>query len=218
MMKRFSSIVLAFALALSSCTKPGDEGVIEAGDAMRTRDFDRAERLLLRALDEETSYSKELLYSLLANVAMLQGENAKAADWLEKAVAIAPDYRLLVTLAANYTSVGDEVRAEDALARAFAVDEGRAEAHAQLGAMRVGQGRFEEAVPLLEKAAATEPNIAVVHANLAVAYARLGRAEESEAEFAKAERLKCENLAAFRERANPRAESAGGADVPEGRP
>lgn len=207
-MKRFSSIISAiFALVslplLPSCSKPGDADVMAAGDAMRTRDYARAEELLRRALDEDTSYSRELLCSLLANVAMLQGENGKAAEWLEKAVALAPDYRLLVTLAANYSSAGDEARAEDALARAVAVDAGRAEAHAQLGAMRVGQGRFEEAAALLEKAAAIEPNLAVVHANLAVAYARLGRAEESESEFARAEQLKCANLAAFREKAAP---------------
>ena len=77
----------------------------------------------------------------------------------------------------------------------------KGEAFASLGSLYLGQGKYTEAVDNLKKAAEFEPKIAVIHANLAVAYALNGDSELSESEFSVAEELKCENLEEFRERA-----------------
>ncbi len=199
-MKRFFLIFLSI-FVLATCSKPGDETVRRATEAMNRGDFELSEKLFLQAKDEESNYSPELIYSFLANISMAQGETEKACEWLEKSVQTKPDYRLLVTLAANYNALGKTELAEAALFKAIALDEKKGEAFAQLGAIRLGQKRFEEAVELLQKSIVASPRLAVAHANLAIAYAKLEQFSQSEEEFSKAEELKCENLDEFRARA-----------------
>ncbi len=193
--------ILIFSIFLFSCAKRGDSFVNQAGEATRRHDYEKAESLYLRALEEESNYSPALLYSLLANVKMAQGDLDSATDWLEKSVNFRPDYRLLVTLGATYVTLGKTDKAENALFRAISLNPKKGEALAQLGAIRISQKKYEEAKSLLEQGATAEPRLAVIHANLAIALAKLGKTAESEEEFKKAEELKCENLSSFRARA-----------------
>ena len=57
-----------------------------------------------------------------------------------------------------------------------------AEAQFQLGKTLLEQGRPKEALPYLESAAKTAPNLDGVHEQMAAAYRRLGRTADAERE------------------------------------
>ena len=155
-MKHF--FIIIFAVLLASCAKPGDISVQQATDAARKQDFSRAESLYLKALEEESNFSDEFIFSMLANLELSRGDYEKAAQWLEKSLANRGDYRLFVTLAAVYSSLGDIQKAEKNLQNAISIDAEKAEALASLGAIRLGQKKYDEAASLLEKAAKASPS------------------------------------------------------------
>jgi tetratricopeptide (TPR) repeat protein len=169
-------------------------------EAYSAKDYDAALHFFEQALESETRYSDEILYGFMSNVYAKQENWQAAADAQEKVLATKPDYRGLVSLGMLRHYAGDDRRAEEAYNAAIAQDAKSAEAYASLAALYLGQNRASEAVPLLEKATTLSPKIALFHANLAVAYAMTGAKEQSHASLAQAEALKCDNLAAFKER------------------
>ncbi len=194
----FSIIFSAFFL---SCAKQGDVTIRQAMEAYQRQDYEQSIKLFKQALDEDTNYSEETIHNFIANIYMAEGEFDEANAYLEKLLEKKEDYRMLVQLGRNYREVGDNEKAEAAYKRAITLNPDKGEAYASLGAVKIAEEKFDEAVENLKRAAELEPKIAVIHANLAVAYALSGDKDAAEAEFKTAKTLKCENLEEFRERA-----------------
>ncbi len=203
-MKRFFRFISLCCLILPffiGCSRPGDSIVNKAMTAYSGKDYDRALTLFEQALESDTRYSPAVLYSFIANVYMHQEEWTLAAESQGKAMSLQPDYRGYVMLGMLQHTAGNDEQAEASYRTAIALDAEKGEAYASLGALYLGQEKPQAAAELLEKAAALEPKLAVIQANLGVAYAMLSDAEKSDAALAKATALKCENIAQFRARA-----------------
>ena len=201
-MKRFFlfTAILWVVLTATSCAKPGDNTVRQAMQAYGSGQYETALQFFTQALDEDTNYSDEILYTFIANVYANQGEYEKAIESQKKSLELHADYRGYVTLGMLYHLIKDDEESAQAYRNAISMDEKKGEAYASLGALYLGQNDAVEALPLLEKAAALEPNIAVIQANLAVTYAMLGDTEKSDAALFKARELKCENINQFEDR------------------
>ena len=205
-MKRtiFLSAILFFAVCMASvmtgCAKPGDSTVRQAMQAYGSGQYETALQFFTQALGEDTNYSKEILYTFIANTYANQGEYEKAIAAQEKSLDLRADYRGFVTLGMLYHLQKNEQKAAAAYRNAIALDEKKGEAYASLGALYLGQNDAAQALPLLEKAAALEPNIAVIRANLAVAYALSGDMSKSEASLEKARAMKCEKIEQFEDK------------------
>lgn len=194
-------IFLFISIFLSSCSKPGDLTVQRAIKAYQDQNYDESLKLFLQAGGEDSNYSDELIFTFISNLYGVQGDIKNSAAYLEKALVRKPDYRGFVTLGMDYHVLGDDGKAEENYKKAIQMTPKKGEAYASLGALYLGQKKYNEAIENLQKATEFEPKLAVPHANLAVAYALIGRKAESEAEFTIAEELKCENLDEFRLRA-----------------
>lgn len=202
--RNFKIIVVLSVLSsflLFSCSKPGDLTVQRAIKAYQNQNYDEALKLFLQADGEDSNYSEELIFTFISNLYGAQGDIENSAVYLEKALEQKSDYRGFVTLGMDYHILGDDVKAEKNYKKAIQMTPKKGEAYASLGALYLGQKKYSEAIENLQKATEFEPKLAVPHANLAVAYALAGRKAESEAEFTLAEELKCDNLEAFRLRA-----------------
>ena len=203
MHQKITSAVFLAAISLTaiSCSKQGDVTIRQAMEAYQRQSFEESKTLFKQALEEDTNYSNETIYNFIANICMAEGDFEEANIYLEKLLETKEDYRMLVQLGRNYRELGDNEKAEATYNRAIALNPAKGEAYASLGAVKIAEEKFAEAVENLKKAAELEPKIAVIHANLAVAYALGGDKAAAEAEFKTAETLKCENLEEFRERA-----------------
>lgn len=200
-----SKIVAVFAgflsLLLFSCSKPGDLTVQRAIKAYQDQNYDESLKLFLQADEEESNYSEELIFTFISNLYASQGDIENSALYLEKALEKKPDYRGFVTLGMDFHVLGNDEKAEENYKKAIQMTPKKGEAYASLGALYLGQKKYDKAIENLKKATEFEPKLAVPHANLAVAYALAGQKAESDAEFAVAEELKCENLDEFKRRA-----------------
>ena len=116
-MKRVILIFLVIlCVILSSCAKAGDNTVRQAIQAYGAGQYDTALHFFTQALDEDTNYSPEILYTFIANVYANQGEYEKAVEAQEKSLELHPDYRGYVTLGMLYHLVkNDEKSARSAL-------------------------------------------------------------------------------------------------------
>lgn len=79
---------------------------------------------------------------------------------------------------------GDLVTATQHFSKATKLDTGFADAYLGLGTTLVTEKKFEEAIPPLEMAAKLQPQNPAAHYGLATAYARTGRKQDAEREFA----------------------------------
>ena len=184
-----------------SCSKPGDLTISRAMKAYQNQNYEESLRLFNDALNEETNYSPELIYKFIATIYLQQEDLENAVVYQEKSCELRPDYQNLVSLGMTYHLLNRDEEAESAYKKAVGQNPQKGEAYASLGALYLGQGSFSAAVENLKKAADYEPKIAVIHANLAIAYAASGDADNSEREFKIAEELNCENLEEFKARA-----------------
>lgn len=198
--KLFMAAALLPVLVLS-CSKAGDLTIGRAMKAYQSQNYEEALSLFRQSLEEETNYSPDLIYNFIATIYLQQDDLESAVTYQEKICAIHPEYRNLVSLGMTYHLLGRDDEAESVYLEAVGQNPQKGEAYASLGAMYLGQGRVAEAVDSLEKAAVREPKIAVIHANLAVAYAKAGDEDKSAAEFRIAEEMRCENLDEFKFRA-----------------
>lgn len=196
----FLSLIFSFGCILTSCAKAGDNTVRQAMQAYGSGQYETALHSFTQALNEDTNYSKEILYTFIANTYANQGEYDKAIESQEKSLELRADYRGYVTLGMLYHLQKNDEKAAAAYRNAIALDEKKGEAYASLGALYLGHDDAAQALPLLEKAAALEPNIAVIRANLAVAYALSGDMTKSEASLEKARALKCEKIEQFEDK------------------
>lgn len=207
MMKRTKTIFGAIAffcaaiiLIFSGCSKPGDTAVRSAMKAFSAKSYDKALEFLNQALEEESNYSPELLFTFIANVYSALDDTEMSTFYLEKALERKPDYRGFVTLGMNYQSMGNFEKAFENYNNAVALNPDKGEAYASLGIVFMETNQSENAVLYLEKASALEPKIAVIHAELATAYAMNGQNEKSDEQIAIAESLKCANIELFKEK------------------
>ncbi len=84
---------------------------------------------------------------------------------------------------------GDVGKAEAAYAAAERARPDYALAYESLGALRLAQGRHQEAIVQLERAIALDPAKAITRSNLALAYASVGRFAEADVQVQQAEHL-----------------------------
>lgn len=191
------AMLFCVLMTITSCAKAGDNTVRQAIQAYGAGQYDTALQFFVQALDEDTNYSPEILYTFIANTYANQGEYEKAIEAQKKSLEVREDYRGYVTLGMLYHIVKDDQTAILTYQKAISLDEKKAEAYASLGALYLGQNDAAQAIPMLEKAAFLEPKIAVIRANLSVAYAMIGNAEKSDDALKKARDLKCENIEQF---------------------
>jgi len=195
------AILFLLSISFFSCSKPGDFIVQDAMTAYQKQNYERAIELFKKSLTEESNYSNETIFNFIANIYMIQGDFESANEYLEKFLEVKPDYRMLVQLGRNYRELEQNDKAELSYKRAIELEPNKGEAYASIGALKIAEQKYESAIENLKKASEFEPKIAVIHANLAVAYSLFGEKDLAEDEFKIAQELKCENLEEFRERA-----------------
>ena len=204
-MRKFSFLtflILISSIMLFSCSKSGDLTIGRAVKSYQSKDYETALKLFKEALDEDSNYSPELINNFIANIYLQQEDLENAVIYQEKSCELHPDYRNLVSLGMTRHLLSQDDLAEEAYKRAVNLDPKKGEAYASLGALYLSQKKYAESLENLRKASEFEPKIAVIHANLAIAYAANGEFEKSENEFKVAEELNCENLDEFKERAS----------------
>lgn len=146
-----------------------------------------AEKAFLDALkvDQTLSLAKTLLGSLF--LTRTDGDrlaNAqKAKEWLEQAVAVAPNQASLSFLGSAYARLGEKEAAKSAFRKVIELDDTYAEACLNLGLLLSADGQAIEAERLLRKAAQLDPGSHRAHGALGVLLQELGNYSEAEAEL-----------------------------------
>lgn len=172
-MKHFCYIValnLAI-LSFASCVKAGDEAFNRGMKAYSKAEYEEALNAFDTALDLPCNYSKEIIYSMKANIYLARQDFLLATSSLESALSYKEDYRILTTLGSVYHNMEQDDKAITTYEKAIALQPKSPEAYGALGALYLGQGNIENALSLLQKAQEINPKIAVIHGNLAICYA-----------------------------------------------
>ena len=149
-----------------------------------------AEKAFLDALkvDQTLSLAKTLLGSLFLE--RTDGDrlaNArKAKEWLEPAVAIAPNQASLSFLGSAHARLGEKEAAKAAFCKVIELDDTYAEAYFNLGLLLSADGQAIEAERLLRKAAQLDPGSHRAHGALGVLLQELGKYSEAKAELRRA--------------------------------
>ena len=149
-----------------------------------------AEKAFLDALkvDQTLSLAKTLLGSLFLE--RTDGDrlaNArKAKEWLELAVAIAPNQASLSFLGSAHARLGEKEAAKAAFRKVIELDDTYAEAYFNLGLLLSADGQAIEAERLLRKAAQLDPGSHRAHGALGVLLQELGKYSEAKAELRRA--------------------------------
>jgi adenylate cyclase len=154
-----------------------------AADLKRADDF--AQKAL--ALDD----SNLTALTLISCDDVTEGKYDQAAADAERAVALNPNYAM------GYLMLGEAQNFEDkpeegvrTLQKAIRLDPKSQDFYAgDIGVADVFMGRYQEAVPFLERYVTNYPDLLHAHLWLAVAYSGLGRHEEARAEGAEVLRL-----------------------------
>jgi tetratricopeptide (TPR) repeat protein len=134
-------------------------------------------------------------WAILGSVLKQMDKRDEAEDALKKAIALLPNQPgPHITLAAILAEEGkhDEAAAERKLAAGLsrnAVNRQRAMLNTNAGNQLLQRGQIADAVEQYIEAIAADPGYAEAHAQLAVAYARQGRAEDAAAERQKADSI-----------------------------
>lgn len=116
---------------------------------------------------------------LLGYLRQGEGRLEEAAELYERAIEIVPAVPALIRLGRVYADLDRAVEAEEVLRRALASDPTSSAAEAELGQVLLAEGRYEEAVALLESALEKEPRADLLYYPLALAYRGLGDRERS---------------------------------------
>ncbi len=160
--------------------------------AKRYREATQAYEELVRKYDGEHGWRPLRLVLrdarlALSNLAVLQGDLPAAEEWLEQVLDEFPDdASALNDLGYLWADAGKHLaRAERMIRRALEQEPGNAAFRDSLGWVLFRQGRVEEALPELEKAAADEPDPTVLD-HLGDAYWKLGRTQEARSAWQRA--------------------------------
>lgn len=190
-------LIALVSVLFFSCSKPGDAIIQRAMRSYQSQDFEGALTYFLQALEEDTSYSDEIIYSFISNLYAAQDDLKNAVLYLEKSLELKPDYRSYVTAGMYWHLLKNDENAEKDYFAAIEMNPDKGEAYASLGQMQLKQKKIDDSIKNLEKACLLEPRIAVIPANLGVAYAMKGDFEKADEYLKKAEELKCANLDEF---------------------
>lgn len=157
--------------------------------AQEPKDFTRANEFAARLEvlypdQPEVHYFRGTIYTF-------DGKSAEAEPEYRKELKISPNHApSLVALATIDLDKADLADANQMARRAIAADSTNAEAHHLLGRVLMTNRHFQASAGELEKAKQLAPDSASVRFHLAMAYQRLGRTHEAEAESAAALVLK----------------------------
>lgn len=136
-------------------------------------------------VDKTSSMAKTLLGSLFLERS--DGDRSvnarKAKEWLEQAVAVAPNQGSLSFLGSAHARLGEKEAAKAAFRKVIELDETYAEAYYNLGVLQSGDGQAIEAEGLLRKAVQLDPSSPRAHGALGVLLEELGHYAEAEAEL-----------------------------------
>lgn len=157
-------------------------------EAMRARDYDRAEKLLAEEIERKPQ-SPELL-RFLGNVFFLDGKYLNSAVAMKKADAIAPlDDRSRFILAMAYVTLehGDWARPE--LAKLARSDPRNALYPYWLSRLDYDEMQLNSAVANLQKARQLDPNFMKAYDNLGLCYEALGKLDDAIHTYQEAIRL-----------------------------
>lgn len=175
-----------------SATGIVDERSARINEALKARDYERAETLLLEAA-EANPRSPEVL-RLLGGVFFLRGRPLNAAVALKKAEAIAPlDERSRFTLVLSYVAVGHRDWARPELAKLVEAAPGNALYQYWTGRLDYDDQQFAKAVESFRRAVELDPGLAKAHDSLGLCYEALGRFDEAERSWQEAIRLDSAN-------------------------
>jgi eukaryotic-like serine/threonine-protein kinase len=113
------------------------------------------------------------------------GRFAEAARSFQRIIDLQPDSAIGYSLLGSARHAMDDLEGAAILyERAAAL--GSANAHANLGSLQFGRGRYDEAARAYAQAIARDPQAPLLHLNLADAYTRLGRAADALASYRRA--------------------------------
>jgi tetratricopeptide (TPR) repeat protein len=172
-----------------------DERSARIAEALRARDYDRAETLLLEAAEAQPR-STEVL-RLLGGVFFVTGRPLNAAIALKKAEAIAPlDERSRFTLVMAYIALDRRKWARPELAKLVEAAPSNPLYPYWTGRLDYDDGQYASALKSFLRAIELDPRYLKAHDNLGLCYEALGRFEEAERSWEEAIRLNRE--------ANPR--------------
>jgi adenylate cyclase len=147
-------------------------------------DLKRATELAQKALTLDDSNGIAL--SQLCEIFWMQRQFDRAVAEGERCVAINPNYPICYqALADAFLASGRPQDALSAVEKAIRLDPGAGDFYAYfMGAAYVVMGRYQDAIPLLNRNRAAYPDEPWVHMYLTVAYSELGRNAEARAEAA----------------------------------
>jgi tetratricopeptide (TPR) repeat protein len=157
-------------------------------EAVRVKDYETAEKLLVEAVQDEQA-SAELL-RLFGSVSFLRGQYLNAAIAFKKAERKAPlDERSRFTLAMAYVVLGRRDWARPELETLSRSAPRNALYVYWTGRLHYDDGRYAAAIEAFRQAIALDPLLARAHDNLGLCYEALGRYDEALASFREAVRL-----------------------------
>jgi tetratricopeptide (TPR) repeat protein len=160
----------------------------EIDDAIKARDWGRAERLLSDEIDRQPR-SRELLV-LVARIFVVDGKPLNAAVALKKAEAIAPlDQELRFTLALAYVRLERSDWARPEFERLLASDPDNATYRYWIGRLDYDEGKYAAAIDRFKEALARDPQFMRAHDNLGLCYEMLDEPDKAVAHYREAIRL-----------------------------
>jgi Flp pilus assembly protein TadD len=136
-------------------------------------------------VDKTLSAAKTLLGSLfLERSDGDRAENArKAKEWLEQAVAVAPNQASLSFLGSALARLGEKEAAKSTFRKVIELDESYVEAYINLGLLLSTDGQAIEAEGLFRRATQLDPGSPRAHGALGVLLQELGHYSEASAEL-----------------------------------
>ena len=141
-------------------------------------ELERAKVLYERLLETDPRHFDAL--HLRGVVALQQGENGAALDWLARALEVSPEHpKALHSYARAQAALGDHEAAVATYRRAVAAHPGYAEAFSNLGLSLHELRRYPEALESFERAVALKPAFLEGQLNLARTLGKVGRTEDS---------------------------------------
>jgi tetratricopeptide (TPR) repeat protein len=165
-----------------------DERSARITEALRAKDYERAEALLLEAAEAQPR-SAEVL-RLLGGVFFLRGRPLNAAVALKKAEAIAPlDERSRFTLVMAYVALGHRDWARPELAKLVEAAPTNPLYPYWTGRLDYDDQQYATAVKSLLRAIELDPGLTKAHDNLGLCYEALGRFDEAARSWEEAIRL-----------------------------
>ncbi len=155
-----------------------------------------AKRLYLEVLEEDGQNPTALHH--LGVIALQQGDNDTAVDFISRAIASKPNF------AEAYNNKGTALRglgrvdeAVQSYQKALSVHPGFADAHFNLGLAHLDLGCLEDAVLNLRQAVSCKPEFELAHFKLAQTLGRLGKTEEAIASYKQVLALNASHAEAF---------------------